>query len=174
MADYLTEALAGLFPQEEAPVEPKKSVWDRLNEERAQWRDTIAFLLANPGEGAEGDRGASSLHRVYAKNMTDSLGQVLPATVAGSTVNAAGVGNEALSGALTWLAGKGYYGPKGYDQADIDANLAGINPEVARLQSMGDPGYQTLTGVRAVGQPGISQVASLIQALADYQRVVGR
>ena len=176
MTDSLTSALAGFFGSTEdhspQPQPTEKSMWDRLNEERAQWRDAIAFLIANPGEGAEGDRGASSIHQVYAKDMTGNLGQVLPASVAGSAVDTTGIGNEALSGMLTWLAGKGYYGPKGYDQSDIDANRRGIAPVVAGLQSRGDPGYQTLSSARAeIPNAGVSQIISVIQALANSQRM---
>jgi hypothetical protein len=144
-----------------------QSLWDRLNQRRAELRDTVAYAINNPGEGPPDDPGAHGIHSAYAGSLTDKLGQALPASVAGGVVDAAGIGNEGLSGILTWLAGQGFMGPKGFDSEDIAANREGIAPSVERLQASGDPGAQTINTIRTMGQPGSSQIASLIQALSE-------
>lgn len=98
-----------------------------LNSKRAELRNMLAFWLHNPGQGAEGDPGAYSLHSSYSQGLTNRLmGAGLPPTAAAIGVDTLGIGNEALSGGVEKLLGGDFASSRGYDSQDIAANRTGI------------------------------------------------
>lgn len=89
-------------------------------------RDTLAYLMANPGEGAEGDRDANLTHEAFSRLLASRLAEYMPDRAAGGIVGGLGVGNEVIAGLLESAQGRPFYGPKAYDEGDLDANERGI------------------------------------------------
>lgn len=110
----------------------ERSIFDRLNSQRAAIRDTIAFALANPGRGAEGDPGARSLHEAWMHDASVGMKKNLRPAVVRALLSGVGKANEGLSGVLALLGGHGFYGDQGYDQNDVDANTRGIESGLAQ------------------------------------------
>lgn len=104
----------------------QRGFFDRLNSQRAAIRDTIAFAIAHPGQGAEGDPGARSLHEAWMRDAATKLSGSLRPGAIRALLGTVGKANEGLSGVLSWLGGHGFYGDAGYDQGDVDANTRGI------------------------------------------------
>jgi len=102
------------------------SAMDAANSQRAQWRDALAYSLVNPGKGSEGDPQALATHEGWMSGAAEGMSENLRPEATKLILDLLGIGNEGVSGSLSWLGGNGFYGPAGYDQADIDANRRGI------------------------------------------------
>lgn len=120
-------------------------VFDKLNTQRAALRDAIAFALANPGKGAEGDPGAYSLHEAWMQDAAHKMSKNLRPGATRAVLSGAGKANEMLSGLLALLGGHDFYSEEGYDEGDIAANRRGIEAGLAKQDPL--PALRYLAGL---------------------------
>lgn len=125
-----------------------ESVSKWLNDARVSTRDTLAYAIHNPGQGAEGDPGAHALHEQWMRGAANDLSGTLRPGATRAVLGAVGAGNEALSGSLAWLAGRGFYGPTGYDPEDMAANRRGIEAGIRDSEQPGTLGDMVMLGKR--------------------------
>jgi hypothetical protein len=105
---------------------------DNLNAKRAEWRDAIAFMIKNPGQGPADDPRARNIHKAWMEGSARDLNQGrVNQSVIRALLHGLGYANEGVSGVVQLAGGKPFKSESGYDEGDIAANEEGISAGLA-------------------------------------------
>lgn len=104
-----------------------KSVPDKARTLHTQGRD---FLARHLGSGPADDRGSRGFHRSVYKTIGEASSNPVLAGFAPAAL-LAGLENEAVGGITEKLGGRDFFGERGFDWQDLEANMEGLGQGLA-------------------------------------------